>query len=394
MVEILGASLPKKSQDILDQPFIIDQINAQSIDLEMFEPMSLSFGTFRTRPSGWLTLGVSMNSTSVVGYGEGATLPGPLFTDDSGETIVEAMTHLAIAARQAGTARESLEIIQAHEFARASYPTARFASEMAVLDAITKANAISMADFIGLPEEITSVPYGKSIGGESEESIMRQVESSLNLHAKKIKLKISPASFPYVMTALQRIKNEHPEVELMVDANGGFDPLDATNIAMIKSLDELDLIMIEEPVSRVGDVQGIDAVRLLRERIPSLKTSVCLDDCLTSRHDCINVLENDIADIINIKPGRIGSFLQSLELVDIARSLDKQVMVGGMFEASPGRYATTLLGAYCVSRGFTIAGDISLAQERLAEDLVPPEKQLRLTSDGNIHLGRSIGWGF
>ena len=394
MVETLGSILPEESQAILDQSFAINTVNAQSIDLEMFEPMALSFGTFQKRPSGWLSLGVVMNDTSVVGFGEGATLPGPLFTDDSGQTIAEATKYLSAAASQGQTARESLEIIQAYEFVGASYPTARFATEMAVLDAVTKANDLSMAEFIGLPKDIDSVPYGKSIGGNSEDSIMRQVESSLELHAKKIKLKISPASFSYVTAALQRIKNEYPEVELMVDANGGFDPLDVANISMIESLDELDLIMIEEPVSRVGSVRGIEAAKVLRDKLPSLSTLICLDDCLVSRQDCIDALVKDIADVVNIKPGRIGSFLQSLELVGIAKSLDKQVMVGGMLEASPGRYVTTLLGAYCVSRGFTIAGDISLAQERLAEDLVTDDKQLQLNKDGNIILSRAIGWGF
>ncbi|MBC7565038.1 hypothetical protein H7100_02285 [Candidatus Saccharibacteria bacterium] len=370
-------------------------IDAQSVDLRMFEPMALSFGTFYTRPSGWLALNVVVDGTPVVGYGEGATLPAPVFTDDSGETIADAMKEIAtVIGGSTRTVRESLGVVQSYTFADASYPTARFATEMAILDAATKANNMSVADFIGLPKDISSVPYGKSIGGDSEASIIRQVEQALELHAKKIKLKISPISFHYVIDALQRIKTQYPEVELMVDANGSFDPLSRVDTSMIEFLDELDLIMIEEPVSRVGGTRGIDAARVLREKIPRFKTLICLDDCLASRQDCVDVLEQNIADIINIKPGRIGSFLQSLELVDTAKSLDKQVMVGGMLEASPGRYATTLLGAYCLSRGFTIAGDISLAQERLSEDLVPAEKQLQLTEDGNINLSRQCGWGF
>lgn len=395
MVESIGSSLPRWSREILDQPFHVNEIVARSIDLKMSEPMMLSFGTFDTRPSGWLTLDVSVDGRRAMGYGEGATLPEPLFTDDSGKTIAGAMEVLSEAvANSTGTIGEALEMTQSHRFADGLYPTARFTTEMAILDAASKANNLSMADFIGLPAEIDAVPYGKSIGGDSIASIMRQVELSLELEAKKIKLKISPASYQYVLQAIQLIKLSHPEVELMVDANGGFDPLDNAHLAMLTTLDRQGLLMIEEPVSRIGNSRGLNAVRVLREELPSLETLLCLDDCLTSLEDCQEALQEGLADVINIKPGRIGSFLQSLELVDTARSLNKQVMVGGMFEATPGRYMTTLLGAYCLSRGFTIAGDISLAQERLSEDLVPLDKQLRLTSDGRISLPRGMGWGF
>ncbi len=391
----LGSVLPEASIAILDQSFAVDHFEAKSIDLSMSEPMILPFGEYNHRPSGWVELSTIIGSKSATGYGEGATLPEPLFTDDSGAAIAPAMRELVEAIQShSSTVADALALNQSFMFEGASYPTARLAVEMALLDATTKANSIPVADFIGLPEDIVSVPYGKSIGGSSTQSVVSQAETALGLNAKKIKIKVSPSSFSYVLEAIGVIRSQHPYVELMVDANGSFDPTDEEHLGMIRQLDASGLIMIEEPVSRVGEVRGLEAVTLMRKKLPSLQTLICLDDCLKTYDDCYASLEDGTADIINIKPGRIGSFLKSLKLVDVAQSLDKQVMVGGMLEASPGRHMTSLLGAYCLSKGFTIAGDLSLAQERLSSDLVTNDKQLMLTEDGEIGLVRTTGWGF
>jgi hypothetical protein len=86
--------------------------------------------------------------------------------------------------------------------------------------------------------------------------------------------------------------------------------------------------------------------------------------------------------------------MKSLDLVKFAASHNVQVMVGGMLEGTPGRCMTTLLGAFCLHNGFTVPGDLSLAQARLSDDLVSPDRQLQLNDTGEIVLPRSHGWGF
>lgn len=381
---------------ILNAPLEIVDSEAQSVDLSLIEPMTLSFGVFPTRPSGWLKLTCEANSQQVVGCGEGATLPKAVFTDDSGENIAQNMNELVQAAVDSSphTLGGALEAVQTYGFADGKhYPTARLATEVALLDAGTKAYDISMKELIGIPPHITEVPYGKSIGGADREAILRQAEEALANNAQKIKIKISPDLFEDVMAAIDTLKLERPNVDLMVDANGGFDPNDSDHRMMLQRLDAQGLIMMEEPVSRVGDTRGLDAVRALRQALPNLVTPICLDDCLRTLEDCQVAIRENLADVINIKPGRIGSFIRSLQLADFALSHSAEVMVGGMLEGTPGRRVTTLLGAYCLHRGFTIPGDLSLAQERLKSDLVDPSEQLKLSENGNILLPVGNGWG-
>jgi hypothetical protein len=67
-------------------------------------------------------------------------------------------------------------------------------------------------------------------------------------------------------------------------------------------------------------------------------------------------------------------------------------MVGGMFEATPGRMMTLSLAAYCLAQGFRIPGDVSLPQERLSADLTSPV--LRLDENSNVVFKPIAGWGY
>jgi O-succinylbenzoate synthase len=180
----------------------------------------------------------------------------------------------------------------------------------------------------------------------------------------------------------------------MVDANGTFDPTNSDHLSIIEAIDSQELTMFEEPVSRVGQVRGLDAVRLLRKAIPNLKTPICLDDCLTNIDLSTLALDENLADIINIKPGRIGSIMRAIDLAYLCKKKGKQIMVGGMLEATPGRMMTTTLAAYFYTLGFHVPGDLSLAQERLSQDLVTDDQQLKIGPQGGIIIPRSKGWGF
>jgi O-succinylbenzoate synthase len=388
---------PPHAARVLDSSFVAANHWADVIDLELHEPMALSFGRIESRPSGWLELECLIGGAPQVGYGEGATLPEAVFTDDSGHNIARNIGALArkLATQEGLTVATALELVQTHEFATGGrFPTARLAAEMAILDAATKAYDMPMAAFLGLPEDLQSVPFGQSIGHHTVEGIMEQVDSAMEHNAQKIKLKVSPELFDTVAAAIAAIREKYPQVGIMVDANGGFDPQNSLHLVMLAHLDVMGLLMIEEPVSRVGKLRGLDAVREMHRRSPIADTPICLDDCLATVGDCHTAIEEGLAHVINIKPGRIGSFMKSLDLVKFAAAHDVQVMVGGMLEGTPGRCMTTLLGAFCLHNGFTVPGDLSLAQERLSSDLVAPESQLRLNDAGEIVLPRTKGWGF
>lgn len=365
------------------------------VDLRLHDSMKLPFGTFSSRPSGVVEVEIKTPQGVFAGYGEGATLAKPLFTDDSAETIAEAGAFLLsnLRSMKLHSLDDTLSAIQKIEFPNGErFPTARMMIEMAMLDAYAKSQGKSVRDFLGVPEGVVSVPYGKSLGEGDVVGIVAQAREALNKGASKIKLKISPSSYDHVVGATQEL-HTMGGFEVMVDANGSFDPENENHINMLRDIDGLGLLMIEEPVSRVGSLRGVRAVGKLREQI-DFKTPICLDDCLTDLETTQLSIDSCYADIVNIKPGRIGSIVKSIELNSYCREKGIQVMVGGMLEATPGRCMTVTLAALFHSMGSKIPGDLSLPQERLAQDLVDERHLLKYNSKGEVELPQGAGWGF
>ena len=373
----------------------VREFRSSVVDIPLIEPMRLPFGIINSRPSGVLELNLVIGNEKVTGYGEGATLSQALFTDDSGETIGEAIKEVVNYLKLQGP-QEFAEIIrkvQECSFTSARrYPTARMTVEMALLDAYSNHVKIPMRKLLGVQDGIEEVPFGKSVGGGTKEEVINSARESIATGAKKIKLKISPSTFTNIMSALHDLKREG-DCELMVDANGSFDPFQESHLQMLYSLDGLGLIMIEEPVSRVGQIKGLDAVHVLRGKL-NFSTPICLDDCLVDFEKTVAAIELGLADIVNIKPGRIGSIIKAVELADFCKNRNKQIMVGGMLEATPGRSMTTILAAFFETLGFTIPGDISLPQERLSTDMVSQSNLLKYGPNGGIVIPKSLGWGF
>ncbi|MEI8188010.1 MAG: enolase C-terminal domain-like protein [Candidatus Saccharibacteria bacterium] len=384
-------------EQYLEHELNFEGFEAIRVDIPFKYPMLLPFGEVTQRPSGWVIVSSEQNCELLFGFGEGATLDEALFTDDSGHNIAQNASSIleVIGAEQDCTFSGALEIIDRFIFDDGGiYPTARLAVEMSILDLLAKSKGLSIGSMIGLPEEINEVAFGKSIGAENAYSIFSQAEAAINSGSNKIKLKVSPSSFDQVIDAITNIKKQYPNCDIMVDANGTFDLGIDSHINMLSTLDLMELVLIEEPVSRVGAVRGLESVYIFREKLPQFNTKVCLDDCLKTLDDCMEAIDRGLAQVINIKPGRIGSFVKSLDLIDWVNSRGGQVMVGGMFEATPGRCMTSILGAYCAYKGSSVVGDLSLAQERLNGDLVNTENQLQINSSGNISLPKGIGWGF
>lgn len=373
----------------------IESFASGVVDLRLHGSMNLPFGSFTSRPSGVVEVNVRTEAGIISGYGEGATLPKPLFTDDSAETIADAGRFILedITKSKFVTPKEVFSCIQDFKFPGGQkFPTARMMVEMAVIDACAKSVGSSVRDLLGVPKAMTGVKYGKSLGEGNSENIVEQAEEALRSGATKIKLKISPSSHMEVVKAIKTLKTLG-QFEIMVDANGSFDPNDKKHLDILKTIDELGLLMIEEPVSRTGENKGINAVRAVRKEI-SFQTPICLDDCLVDYETTMLAMEDELADVVNIKPGRIGSIIRSIELNSYCQEKGIQVMVGGMLEATPGRCMTVTLAALFSSLGSKIPGDLSLAQERLAQDLVDEDYFLRYDSVGQVVIPNGFGWGF
>ena len=90
--------------------------------------------------------------------------------------------------------------------------------------------------------------------------------------------------------------------------------------------------------------------------------------------------------IVNIKPGRVGGYLEARRIHDVASAHGIPVWCGGMLETGLGRAANLALAAL---PGFTLPGDTSASERYYATDLTEPF----VLEDGHLSVPTGPGLG-
>jgi o-succinylbenzoate synthase len=163
---------------------------------------------------------------------------------------------------------------------------------------------------------------------------------------------------------------------LQVDANTAYSLRDAPHLA---KLDDFDLLLIEQPLPE-DDLRGHAA--LARQ----IRTPVCLDESITSARDAATAIALGACSVINIKPARVGGYLEARRIHDVAEANGIPVWCGGMLECGIGRGPNIALAAL---PNFVLPGDTSASSRYFAQDLTAPF-ELR---DGHIDVPTGPGIG-
>jgi O-succinylbenzoate synthase len=163
-----------------------------------------------------------------------------------------------------------------------------------------------------------------------------------------------------------------------VDANSAYE---LSDVDVFRAMDDYDLLLIEQPLS-YEDIY--DHSKLQRE----LKTPICLDESIHALADARAALELESCRVINIKPGRVGGFTESVAIHDYCASRNIPVWHGGMLESGIGRAGNVALASL---PNFTLPGDISASKRYYKEDIVEPEFVLNSDSTMTVPTRPGIG---
>ena len=250
---------------------------------------------------------------------------------------------------------------------------AKAALETAVLDAQLRAADTSFAQYLGAVK--TKVPAGVSVGiMDSLPELMKFVEGYLAEGYLRIKLKIEPG-WDYEPVKLVR-ETFGPDLLLQVDANTAYTRDD---FDLLKRLDEFNLLLIEQPIEE-EDILG--HARLAEY----IDTPVCLDESIVSAGVARDAIDLGATEIINIKPARVGGYIESVKIHDIAQAAGIPVWCGGMLETGIGRAANLALAAL---PNFTLPGDTSASSRYYEVDTTEPF----VLVDGHIDVPTGPGIG-
>jgi O-succinylbenzoate synthase len=343
-------------------------VELRRIRMPLVAPFRTSFGTETSRD----VLLLRVVTAEAEGWGECVAMSGPFYSGEYVEAAGDVLRRFlipALAAQpglDANRVAPALAPVKGHRMAKA-------ALEAAVLDAELRAEGRSLARELGAVRD--TVPCGVSVGiMDSVGELLDAVGGYLAAGYLRIKLKIEPGWDVEPVRAVRERFGD--DVLLQVDANTAYTRADARHLAR---LDPFDLLLIEQPLDEEDLLGHAELARVIR-------TPVCLDESITSARAAADAIALGACAIVNVKPGRVGGYLEARRVHDVCVAHGVPVWCGGMLESGIGRAANVALAAL---PGFTLPGDTSASDRYYRTDITAPF----VLADGRLAVPTGPGIG-
>ena len=338
------------------------------VSMPLVSPFRTSFSTQTTRD----LLLLRVVTDEAEGWGECVAMAAPLYSEEYIEGAADVLRRFLVPALAASGPLDASRVASAlapfhgHRMAKA-------ALEMGVLDAELRAEGRPLSRELGAVHD--RVPCGVSVGiMDDVGQLLDAVAGYLDEGYVRIKLKIEPGWDVEPVRAVRERFGD--DVLLQVDANTAYTLSDARHLAR---LDPFDLLLIEQPLPEDDLFGHADLARLIT-------TPVCLDESITSARTAAAAIRLGACSVVNIKPGRVGGYLEARRIHDLCVAHSVPVWCGGMLETGLGRAANVALAAL---PGFTLPGDTSASGRYYATDITAPF----VLVDGHLAVPTGPGLG-
>jgi o-succinylbenzoate synthase len=348
----------------------IESIALREIRMRLNAPFETSFGTVQDRR---IVL-VELIADGVSGWGEVTAGETPAYNAETTDTAWHVLADFLVPAligksvSNAAQLPASMSHIRGHEMAKSGL-------ENALWDVEAQQSGMPLHKHLGGTNE--EIACGVSLGiRESPEALVSKVEEELRNGYQRIKLKIKPGKDYEFIAA---VRKQFPQIRLSVDANSAY-TLDEA--AHLKSLDEFELLMIEQPLNW----DDIYAHSKLQAQI---NTAICLDECIHNTRHALTAIELKACRIINIKLGRVSGHTEARLMQEACRTHGVPVWCGGMLESGIGRAHNIAMSTL---PGFSLPGDVSASRRYWSEDIVEPA--IEVTANGTIQVPQAPGLGY
>ena len=196
------------------------------------------------------------------------------------------------------------------------------AIEMALLDALTKQLRIPLWRLFGdKPAKLhTDITIVISSLAETKDSVGKFYKQGF----RAFKVKIG-RDMDLDIQRVMAVKNIARHSRIYLDANQGYSA--GETLKLLKTLERLNIRpdLIEQPVPK-SDFEGLKKVNRLS------KVPVCADESCCSPQDCLRIIREKAARVINVKLMKSG-FIRAREIVFLAKQAGLDLMIGGMMES-------------------------------------------------------------
>ncbi len=331
-------------------PITLEAVELRRIRMPLVAPFETSFGIQTERD----ILLLKAITSEGEGWGECVATEEPTYSSEYVEAAQHVLVHHLLprlfepAHLSAADVAHVLRPVHSHQMAKA-------AIEMAVLDAQLRASGESFGHYLGAVR--SEVDCGVSVGiHRSISELLQTVGGYLDQGYRRIKLKIKPG---WDLEPVRAVRERFGDVPLQVDANTAYSLSDAKQLA---ELDAFDLLLIEQPLPE-------DQVLAHAELAKMVRTAICLDESITSAQAAADAIQLGACQVINIKPGRVGGYLEARRIHDLCAAQGIPVWMGGMLETGLGRAGNVAMAAM---PNFTLPGDTSASDRYYHRDITEP----------------------
>ncbi|MFD1485110.1 o-succinylbenzoate synthase [Lacticaseibacillus baoqingensis] len=329
----------------------IEKITLRKVDIPLRDPFETSFTRMLTKET--IIVAIT-DAAGTTGYGEVSAFGGPYYSEEfrDGAWVVLKEYLAPLLLGQTIAHPDDMDALVApirrHNMAKSSL-------NCALWDIYAQEQGLSLAKALGGTK--TKVETGVSIGvQDSPQALVAVVAGYLADGYRRIKCKIKPGKdYEY----LAAVRQAYPDVMLMGDANSAYRRAD---FKMLKRLDDLNLIMIEQPLEPGNLLDHADLQKLI-------KTPVCLDESILSVADTQKMIRLGSGKIINIKVARVGGLSTARKIQALAQENGIDCWSGGMLDSGVARAENV---AVATLSGYTLPNDIAASTRYYDEDIITP----------------------
>ena len=331
--------------------------------LHFLQPAETSRGVYNTRLSFYLKL-TSDEQPDMVGVGECATLPD-LSCDAMPPNEYE---------RKLRTFCDEYERTGVIDYeAMRAYPSMLFGLETAVAQFNAKGSLNFFDTPFGRGEE--GIPINGLVWMGTFEEMFERLEGKLKAGFRCVKLKIGAIDFDRELQLIRHIRStfSRKDVELRVDANGGFTSEEA--LSRMEALVQYDIHSIEQPIKQH---QWTEMARLCA----ATPLPIGLDEELigvNERQKKIELLDTIRPQYIVLKPSLHGGMAGTEEWIQLARernigswitsALESNVGLNAIAQLTASIYGTNIRHAQGLGTGQLFADNIEMPLKVLGDKL-------------------------
>ena len=285
-----------------------------TLNLQFKFPAGTSRGVLLHKPSSFLLL----ENDGFTGIGECSTIPN--LSIDPVETYSEKLEEVCRLLNE-GVDPSSIDL--------SLFPSIAFGLETALLD--LAANGSKCLFPSSFTQGKTGIPINGLVWMGDKDFMQKQIREKIAAGYHCIKLKVGALDFETEMEIISGIRQQFsPEdIELRLDANGGFTPTDA--LEKLEKLAAFHIHSIEQPIRQ----KQFEAMAKLCQQSP---IPIVLDEELigVTSADKEFILEKIKPAYIILKPSLIGGFRQSEEWIRLVEKHNVAWWITSALEANIG----------------------------------------------------------